>query len=702
MCECLFLHLPILLFLGMKKNKFPLFVIYLLLVLSEQGLIAQMNQNLIIHDSLLTLDLNEIIYTATRLQIRAFNTAESISLLSKKNLSINAQRNIPEILLETPGVFVQKTNHGGGSAIVRGLTGNQILYLVDGIRLNNAITRFGPNQYLNTVDRFSIDRMEILRGSGSVLFGSDAIGGVINMLSYEPTSINEDGFSSKIISRIGSHNMEKSVHGRVLFQKNNSWGTSGISRRNFGDLIGGKKTGYQRPSGYNELGFDFKSKIQIDKRQAIQGLLQFVGQQDVPVYHKYILENFDLNKMDPQKRTLAYIAYTFTPKSGLVQKIKISPNFQKAVESRWSKKKNSLVTSVEKDTIQVMGLVAEIHTSQNIAGWKWSGSHGFDGYFDIVNSHRVQYKDPSIQTYARGLYPNNADQRSYAFFTNHQIENKKFQLSVGNRWQFLSLQIPIEGDNAIAVTPSAWVGNLYLSQSLSPSFKVIYGVNTGFRAPNIDDLGSLGIVDFRYEIPNYGLRPEKSMQFQIGYKWTKNQFSSETYLYHNQLKDLIVRNKKGNEFIDGYPVFVKENAENGYIRGLESNIQWILHQRLQLTGSLTYTLGQNTSRNEPLRRIPPLFGYLNMQYKDGKYWGKLFIHMASSQQRLAAGDVADNRIGPLGTPGWTTVNISTGLTFNKIECNLTLQNLFNKDYKFHGSGINGVGRSIIFGLSWSI
>lgn len=686
----------------MKNKKFYLFVIYLLLALGTQGLIAQTNQNAITNDSLLTLNLNEIIYTATRIETSAFNTAESVSLLSKKNLSMNAQRNIPEILLETPGVFIQKTNHGGGSAIVRGLTGNQILYLVDGIRLNNAITRFGPNQYLNTVDRFSIDRIEIVRGSGSVLFGSDAIGGVINMLSYEPTSINKDGFSSKIISRIGSHNIEKSVHGRVHFQKNNSWATSAITRRNFGDLIGGKKTGYQRPSGYNELGFDVKTKIQIDERQSIQGLLQFVGQQDVPVYHKYILENFDLNKMDPQKRTLAYVAYTFTPKNGFIQKIKISPSFQKAVESRWSKKKNSQVMSIEKDTIQVMGLVAEIHTSQNIAGWKWLGSHGFDSYFDIVNSHRVQYKDPSIQTYARGLYPNNAEQRSYAFFTNHQIENKKCQLSVGNRWQFLSLQIPIEGDNAIAVTPSAWVGNLYLSQSVTPSFKVIYGVNTSFRAPNIDDLGSLGIVDFRYEIPNYGLRPEKSTQFQIGYKWTKKQFSSETYLYHNQLKDLIVRNKKGNEFIDGYPVFVKENAENGYIRGLESNVQWMLHQRLQLTGSLTYTLGQNTSKNEPLRRIPPFFGYLNMQYKDGKYWGKIFIHLASSQQRLAAGDVADNRIGPLGTPGWSTVNISAGLTFYKIECDLTLQNLFNKDYKFHGSGINGVGRSFVFGLSWSI
>jgi len=686
----------------MKKNRLHFFISLLPFILISQVLKAQNNQTSFSNDSLLTLDLNEIIYSATRVEIRAFNAAESVSLLSKKNLSLNAQRNIPEILLETPGVFIQKTNHGGGSAIVRGLTGNQILYLVDGIRLNNAITRYGPNQYLNTVDRFSLDRMEVLRGSGSVLFGSDAIGGVINMLSYEPSARDEAGFSSKIISRIGSHNMEKSLHGRVNFQKNNSWISSGITGRNFGDLIGGKKTGYQRPSGYDELGYDIKTKIQIDDRQSIQGLLQFVGQQDVPVYHKYILENFDLNKMDPQKRTLAYVAYTFTPKNGFIQKIKILPSIQKAVESRWSKKKNSLVTSVENDTIQVMGLVAEIHTSQNIAGWKWLGSHGFDGYFDKVNSQRIRYKDLGIQTFERGLYPNNAEQRSYAFFTNQQIENNKFQLSIGNRFQFLSLKIPIEGDKIIDVKPSAWVGNLYLSQSVSPSFKVIYGMNTGFRAPNIDDLGSLGIVDFRYEIPNYGLRPEKSTQFQIGYKWNKKQFSSETYLYHNQLKDLIVRNKKGNETIDGYPVYIKENAENGYIMGVETNFQYILSRYLQMTGSLTYTYGQNTSKKEPIRRIPPLFGYVNIQYQKEKYWARLFVQLAGKQQRLAAGDISDNRIGRLGTPGWSVINISNGFNFKKMDINLTLQNVLDKDYKFHGSGINGVGRSLILGFSWSI
>ena len=169
-------------------------------------------------DSLISLELNEVIFTGKKIKSNVFNTAESISILNSKSLSLNSQRNTPELLNETPGVFIQKTNHGGGSAFLRGLTGNQVLYLMDGIRINNAITRYGPNQYLNTIDRFSIDRMEIVRGSGSVLFGSDAIGGVINMLSINPDIKQQKAFSGKISTRIGSNHLEESLNGRISYK----------------------------------------------------------------------------------------------------------------------------------------------------------------------------------------------------------------------------------------------------------------------------------------------------------------------------------------------------------------------------------------------------------------------------------------------------------------------------------------------------
>jgi outer membrane cobalamin receptor len=653
-------------------------------------------------DSLMSLDLNEVIFTGKKMKSNVFNAAESISILNSKSLSLNSQRNTPELLNEAPGVFIQKTNHGGGSAFLRGLTGNQVLYLIDGIRINNAITRYGPNQYLNTIDRFSLERMEVVRGSGSVLFGSDAIGGVINMLSINPEIKQQKAFSGKISSRIGSNHLEESLNGRISYKNKESWLTSGITTRSFGDLIGGKNTKLQHPSGYDEFCYDIKTNIQMNKRHTVQGLLQYVHQKDVPVYHKYILENFALNKMDPQKRSLAYLSYTYNSEGGFIQNIKFTPNFQQVLESRWSKKNNSNLTTIENDTVEIFGVLTELNTFKKIGGWKWTGSHGFDLYHDKVNSNRIQMSDNNAPISKRGLYPDDATQLSYAFFTNHHMEKNKFQVTLGNRIQFLSLQIPIEKGRIINIQPKAWVGNLYVSQALLPKLKLIYGLNTGFRAPNIDDLGSLGIVDFRYEIPNYELRPEKSAQIQIGYKWNGPKFNWETYTYYNRLKDIVVRNKKGNDIIDGYPVYIKENSENGYIMGVETNFQYILGKSLQMIGSLTYTYGQNTSKKEPFRRIPPLFGYVNLQYQKEKYWARLFFQLAGKQQRLAAGDISDNRIGPLGTPGWSVINLSNGFNFKKIDINITLQNVLDKDYKFHGSGINSVGRSLIFGFSWSI
>ena len=686
----------------MKKTTNLQRLTFLGLLFIVKPLFSQNNSTSSVPDSLISLDLNEVIFTGKKLKSNVFNTAESISILHSKALSLNSQRNTPELLNEAPGVFLQKTNHGGGSAFLRGLTGNQVLYLIDGIRINNAITRYGPNQYLNTIDRFSLERIEIVRGSGSVLFGSDAIGGVINMLSINPDVNQQKALSGKISTRIGSNHLEESLNGRISYKNKESWLTSGITTRSFGDLIGGKNTKLQHPSGYDEFCYDVKTNIQINKRHTIQGLLQYVHQKDVPVYHKYILENFALNKMDPQKRSLAYVGYTYTPEKGFIQNIKFTPNIQQVAESRWSKKNNSNLTTIENDTVEIFGVLTELNTLKNIGDWKWSGSHGFDLYHDKVNSNRIQMYDNNTPIYKRGLYPDDATQISYAFFTNQHIEKNKFQVTLGNRIQFLSLQIPIDNGQIINIQPKAWVGNFYVAQSILPKLKLIYGLNTGFRAPNIDDLGSLGIVDFRYEIPNYELRPEKSAQIQIGYKWNGPKFNWETYTYYNRLKDIVVRNKKGNETIDGYPVYIKENAENGYIMGLETNFQYILGRSLQLTGSLTYTYGQNTSKKEPIRRIPPLFGYVNIQYQKEKYWAKLFFQLAGKQQRLAAGDISDNRIGRLGTPGWSVINISNGFNFKKIDINLTLQNVLDKDYKFHGSGINGVGRSLILEFSWSI
>ena len=150
------------------------------------------------------------ILSASRRNTSSLRLPFASSVLNLPAQSENIPRTVPESLNVIPGVFVQKTNHGGGSPFIRGLTGNQTLILIDGIRLNNSTFRYGPNQYLNTIDPFSVNKIEVLRGSGSVQYGSDAMGGVIQIFTKDPSYSSKKSFKGSVSGRFGSGNMEQS------------------------------------------------------------------------------------------------------------------------------------------------------------------------------------------------------------------------------------------------------------------------------------------------------------------------------------------------------------------------------------------------------------------------------------------------------------------------------------------------------------
>lgn len=187
-----------------------------------------------VQDTVLSKTLSEIVITANRFGSVGINTPEAIKVADELSIRESQLRTAPEALSLTPGVFVQKTNHGGGSPFVRGLTGNQTLLLLDGVRLSNSTTRYGPNQYFNTIDVFSIEKMEVLRGSGSVQYGSDAIGGTIQAFSHRLSTTDESLWGSSLLTRFATHGMEHSIRGGVSYSNNRIALRSGITWRNFG------------------------------------------------------------------------------------------------------------------------------------------------------------------------------------------------------------------------------------------------------------------------------------------------------------------------------------------------------------------------------------------------------------------------------------------------------------------------------------
>ncbi|MCE5345796.1 MAG: TonB-dependent receptor [Bacteroidales bacterium] len=663
-------------------------------------LAAQKRDSVPVHDSIPSHDLGEVVITANRYGSFQMNTPEAIRVIDSKSIQQLQLRTSPEALQTTPGVFVQKTNHGGGSPFLRGLTGNQTLLLIDGIRLSNSTFRYGPNQYFNTIDIFSVDKMEVMRGSGSVQYGSDAIGGTIQVFSKELNTSDRSRWGGSLLTRFATQGMEESLHAGVNFSNKKAAFRAGLTGRNFGDIVGGDTTGRQSPTGYMEHDYDLKGKILLSATSSLTLAYNSVHQSDVPVYHKIALENYAVNKMDPQKRELAYIRLNQKLNEGILKSAQFTASYQHSLETRESHKNGSDVLRLENDKVRTLSFSAEAFTSDKN---NWSANSGIEIYNDLVKSDRIDNNLSSdLSITSRGLYPDGAKMTSIAVFTLHSYSLKDWNFTAGARFNTFIAKVEDETLGKTTLTPSALVGNLGVLRKLNTTSGLFVSLNTGFRAPNIDDLGTLGIVDFRYEKPDFNLKPEHSFQYQLGYKYNNGKLRGELYVYRNELRNLIVRKKVEGESIEGYQVYTKENAEHSYIQGIEASLDYELNRSWLFSGSVTYTYGQNVTNNEPVRRIPPVFGRLAAEYSHKNWWINTEWQAAGKQDRLAAGDKSDNRIPVGGTPGWNIFNVSTGYSLHYVKINVSLLNLLNEDYRFHGSGVNGYGRSAFVTLLFNI
>jgi hemoglobin/transferrin/lactoferrin receptor protein len=636
--------------------------------------------------------LEEVAITASRSEKPMLNTAEAIASYSFELLQKKQIRTTPEALQSATGVFVQKTNHGGGSPIIRGLTGNQTLFLIDGIRLNNATFRYGPNQYFNTIDAFSLEKIEVLRGGGAVQYGSDAMGGTIQVFTTTPSFSTTNEWNGTILTKFLSQKMEQTGRAVLGFSSKKIAFSTGVTTRNFGDLMGGKKTKTQSPTGYKELDFDLKMRLKLSEKNMLTVAHQNVTQYDVPIYHKITLENFAKNHTEKQARQLTYARFDGDFQSNFFQKYYLIASFQQTNEIRLQQKNNSHILRKEQDKVKTFGFNFNInHCLSNT----YKINSGVEYYHDFVNSNRKD-SDLLLKTTSekRGLYPDASKMQHFSIYSSQVFDFQKNSLQTGVRWNTYHIHVNDENQQSVKISPSAWVGNVSFLRKIKKETSIFLSANAAFRTPNIDDLGTLGVVDFRYETPNYQLSSEKSYNFQVGFKHHSSRFRLETYLFRNELRDLIARVKIENQTVAGVQVYQKLNIEKAFIQGIESDFLYQLNQRFSISSNLTYTFGQSISQQEPLRRIPPFSGSIKLQYTHNQFFTHIEYIATDTQKRLSAADKSDNRINPNGTPSWQIINIATGFTYKKINISLSAFNLFNVDYRVHGSGVNGMGRAL--------
>ena len=259
---------------------------------------------------------------------------------------------------------------------------------------------------------------------------------------------------------------------------------------------------------------------------------------------------------------------------------------------------------------------------------------------------------------------------------------------------------------ASEIKPAALVGSIAGSYELIENTFLFLSMSSAFRAPNINDVSSFGITDFRYEIPNYNLQPEYSKNYELGIKTRTNKSYFSLSLYRNELSGLITNVETSylsQDSIEGYKVYHRENSNKARIMGSEAEFKMNFARNLTFSGFLIYTYGENISGNEPMRRIPPLYTNMSLEYKSNSaFIARISWIAAGDQNRLSGGDIADSRIPDGGSPAWNIVNLNMNYSWSKINLSIGLQNIFDQAYRYHGSGVDAPGRYLSSSVFFSL
>jgi hemoglobin/transferrin/lactoferrin receptor protein len=643
-----------------------------------------------------------VVVTAHRQEADALTVPGSVSVITRRELESRLPRTTPEALMDAAGVFVQKTNHGGGSPYLRGLVGNQILVLVDGVRLNNATYRLGPNQYLNTLDPATIERIEVVRGTGSVLYGTDALGGVVHIVTRTPTPRGDGWFvdaRSTVKSAAGTPERSARVEleagrGRV------AW-LGGVSVKAFGDLRAGGDLGIRAPSAYDEADADLKLRWEVSARQSMTLSAQRTRQENVGRFDQVAQRGFASWTFDPQERWLGSLTYTHDLEAAGIQRVTAVLGAQRTREERRYQRTGSLVETVERDVVRVFSGSFDV-AWRTFAGWRIAS--GVDLTVDHIDSSRTDADRLTTAVVARrGLYADDAEAGSAAIFTQVQREFGRVHVEGGLRYARYQVRSSAPTFGPFTLMSDALVGQGGLSIAATPTLHPYATVWQGFRAPNVDDVSALGSFDFGVEVPTRTLRPETSLGAEVGLKWRTPRVQGSAGIYRMGLRDLIERSRGtwlGQSTYEGQAVYVRDNVGKAYVRGVEVDAAVTLTSSVSLDGSVTQTYGQQVTRGEPMRRIPPVHGGLGVVWRphDRRPWVEVRWHGATRQDRLASGDRDDHRIAPGGTAAWHTLAVRVGWrAADAIELIGAIENGLDQPYRTHGSGIDGAGRTLWLG-----
>ncbi len=679
------------------------------------------------------------------------SAGRAADVVSRRSIEERLPRSAPDALAGVPGVSVQQTAHGQASPYVRGLTGQQVVHLFDGVRLNNGTYRQGPNQYFFTVDALTLERLEVVRGSASTRWGPDALGGAILALPRErlpDPSLDGVRLEPRLMARFRSADLEWGGRAELGGQLGDRAALlGGVGYRNasllraggvvgspidgeralvprFTEELAGQPIGdwhTQLGTGFSELTFDGRLVLRAAPRLRVVAAAYGYRQMDAPRTDRCPAPEAPADeclRVLEQFRTLAYVALRGDAGPHL-RDVDLVLSYQRHHERRQNDRPRSFVRFDWRDDVDTLGLAFSAATARLPLGEEASlrVRYGLDAYVDRVGSAAWQTLTDLDRTLplSRGQY---LDRSLYAtlgtFLWLDLAPARWLVVRSGGRLGAVGARAPSDpesGTQGVRNDFGVWVGRVGAELRPSSEVSVLIDVDQGYRAPNLDDLTSRQQTGPGFQFENTDLRPERSTSFDLGLRLRLPFLRLDAWAFATLIEDSIVRApRRAEDCPPRTPQCAASRTQLSLVNtpglatlfGAEGGATLLLPEGVTVRATVGFAWGEGPSPSGegrvPLSRVPPLHGAVEARWRHaetGAYAGAAF-RWAATQDRLAPSDLADARIPSGGTPGWATLDLSGGLRLRDgLLLAVVVENLFDVAYRVHGSSLNAPGVGVM-------
>jgi outer membrane receptor protein involved in Fe transport len=569
------------------------------------------------------------------------------------------------------------------------------------MRLNNAIFRNAPTQYLSLVAPGSIERLEIVRGSPTSLYGSDAVGGVIQVISRLPQFDSDRVESSReLFAALDSAELARSLRASVDIGNREVAGLFSVAWQESGDrrIGGGERI---KPSDFES--YSARAALVVNPAEDRSWVydLQFTRQPATPRVDELVPGYGETEPasaeffFEPNDRLFAHARHT-RDDAWWGADWTVDVGWQRIVDDRRNRDFGSTERRFENNRSDLLGLSINATRTLGDASWVF----GSEFYHDRVSSSRRQLDLATGTSEAlQARFPDGSTVQQAAVFANvSQPVAERHTVSGGVRFSAVDIDVA-----STASYPAASIGIRDFSADLSwlydlnDSTQLVANLGNGFRAPNIFDLGTLGErPGNRFNIPNTALKSEHVTQFDIALRKNLAAWSAEFVVFKLDYTDKIDSALTGDQTPDGRDIVQSRNFGRAGNYGFEAGLRWHPAGRLAAEVVVNHTRGEQREDNGTTTdgdRIPPLNGRVSLDWTFNAAWSlSSSLIFADQQMRLSPRDVSDIRINPNGTPGWATANLAVNWRPSiRWSVDAGIENLLDKRYRVHGSGIDAPG-----------